>query len=56
MMIEDFKRRLFISLIVTIPILILSPMIQEWTNIEITFTGSNYVLFALATFIYFYGS
>ena len=31
-------------------------MIQEWTNIEITFTGSNYVLFALATFIYFYGS
>lgn len=55
MMIEDFKRRLFISLIVTIPILILSPMIQEWTNIEITFTGSNYVLFALATFIYFYG-
>ena len=55
MMIEDFKRRFFISLIVTIPILILSPMIQEWTNISITFTGSNYVLFALSTFIYFYG-
>ncbi len=55
MMIADFKRRLFISLIVTIPILILSPMIQEWTNIKITFTGSNYLLFALSTFIYFYG-
>ena len=55
MMIEDFKRRFFISLIVTIPILILSPMIQEWTNISISFTGSNYVLFALSTFIYFYG-
>jgi Cu2+-exporting ATPase len=55
MMIEDFKRRFFISLIVTLPILILSPMIQEWTNIEVEFTGSNYLLFALATFIYFYG-
>lgn len=55
MMIEDFKRRFFISLIVTIPILILSPMIQDWLNIEFTFTGSNYILFALSTFIYFYG-
>ena len=55
MMIEDFKRRLFISLIVTIPILLLSPMIQEWTNIKIVFSGSIYVLFALSTFIYFYG-
>ncbi len=55
MMIEDFKRRFYISLIVTIPILILSPMIQEWTNIEINFTGSNYILFILSTFIYFYG-
>lgn len=55
MMIEDFKKRFFISLIITIPILALSPMIQEWTSIEIDFTGSNYVLFALATFIYFYG-
>lgn len=55
MMIDDFKRRFYISLIVTIPILVLSPMIHQWTNIEITFTGSNYVLFALSTFIYFYG-
>ncbi|HZJ68986.1 MAG TPA: heavy metal translocating P-type ATPase, partial [Candidatus Eisenbacteria bacterium] len=55
MMIQDFKKRFFISLIVTIPILILSPMIQEWTNIEIVFRGSKYILFALATFIFFYG-
>lgn len=55
MMIEDFKRRFFISIIVTIPILILSKMIQEWVNIEFTFAGSNYILFALSTFIYFYG-
>jgi len=55
MMIEDFKRRFYISLIVTIPIIFLSPMVQGWTNIVINFPGSNYVLFALATFIYFYG-
>lgn len=55
MMIEDFKRRFFVSLIVTIPILVLSPMIQEWTNIEIVFPGSNYLLFALSTFIFLYG-
>lgn len=55
MMIEDFKRRFFVSLIVTVPILLLSPTIQDWTNISIDFTGSGYVLFALATFIYFYG-
>jgi len=54
-MIEDFKRRFYISLIVTIPIIFLSPMVQGWTNIVINFPGSNYVLFALATFIYFYG-
>lgn len=55
MMIEDFKKRLFISLIVTVPILILSPMIQQWTNIKIEFPGSKYLLFILSTFIYFYG-
>lgn len=55
MMIKDFKNRLIISLVVTIPILILSPMIQDWTSINIVFTGSNYLLFGLATFIYFYG-
>ncbi|NLV81925.1 MAG: cadmium-translocating P-type ATPase [Synergistaceae bacterium] len=55
MMIEDFKRRFFISLIVTIPILILSPMVQGWTNIKVAFSGSNYVLLILSTFIYFYG-
>ncbi len=54
-MIIDFKRRFYISLIITIPILILSPMIQEWANFKVVFTGSNYLLFALSTLIYFYG-
>ncbi|WP_117156979.1 heavy metal translocating P-type ATPase [Paraliobacillus quinghaiensis] len=54
-MINDFKRRFYISLIVTIPILLLSPMIQSFFNFELTFPGSSYVLFVLATFIFFYG-
>ena len=36
-----------ISVIVTIPILILSPLIQEFLGFELTFFASDYVLFLL---------
>lgn len=55
MMVEDFKRRFFVSIVVTIPILLLSPMIQEWLGIGLTFQGSTWVLLLLSTFIYLYG-
>ncbi|MGH2552194.1 MAG: copper-translocating P-type ATPase, partial [Chitinophagaceae bacterium] len=55
MMINDFKKRFWISLIITIPILLLSEMIQHWLNFKIEFTGNKYVLLALSTFIFFYG-
>ncbi len=55
MMIDDFKKRFWISLIITIPILLLSEMIQHWLGFEIKFTGDKYVLFTLSTFIFFYG-
>ena len=55
MMINDFKKRFFITLILTIPILLLSPMIQHWLGVDWKFTGSGYVLFALSTFVYLYG-
>ena len=55
MMLEDFKKRFIISLIVTIPILALSPLIQEFLGYSINFAGSNYILFLLASFIFFYG-
>ncbi|WP_407270640.1 copper-translocating P-type ATPase [Radiobacillus sp. PE A8.2] len=54
-MIADFKTRFYISLLVTIPILVLSPMIQSFFNYEFTFPGAGYVLFGLATFVFFYG-
>lgn len=54
-MVADFKKRFYISLLITIPILILSPMIQSFVGVEFGFTGDKYILFILATFIFFYG-
>ncbi|HWO76936.1 MAG TPA: heavy metal translocating P-type ATPase [Bacillus sp. (in: firmicutes)] len=54
-MIEDFKRRFWISLIVTIPILFLSPMIQMFLNVDWRFPYDSYILFGLASFVFFYG-
>src|SRR5690625_5163908 len=54
-MVEDFKKRFFISLIVTIPILALSPMIQEFMGVDWRFANDQYILFVLSTFVFFYG-
>ncbi len=55
MMLEEFKKKFFISLIFTIPILILSPTVQKWLNLSISFYGSLYILFLLSSFVFFYG-
>lgn len=55
MMIEDFKKRFFVSLMITVPILILSPLIQSLLGFELNFPGDTYLLLALSTLIYFYG-
>lgn len=52
---QDFLKRFWISLVVTIPILLLSHMIQQWLGFTLAFPGDKYVLLALGTFIYFYG-
>jgi Cu2+-exporting ATPase len=54
-MIDDFKRRFYVVLVLTIPIMALSPMIQHWLNFDWTFAGSGYVLLALSSIVYFYG-
>ena len=51
----EFKKKFWISLIITFPVLVLSPMIQDWLGFEITFPGDRYVLAVLSTFIFFYG-
>jgi Cu2+-exporting ATPase len=53
---QDFKRRFYVSLVITAPILLLSPTIQTWFNFTIPrFTGYGILLFALATVIALYG-
>ena len=54
-MIDDFKRRFWISLGISIPIILLSEMIQMWVGFTIAFPGDRYVLAALSTFVFFYG-
>lgn len=51
----DFLKRFWISVALTVPVLLLSHMIQLWLGFEIHFPGDRYVLLALGTFIYFYG-
>ncbi|UMQ40522.1 hypothetical protein MKS83_14075 [Chryseobacterium sp. Y16C] len=51
----DFLARFWISLVITIPILLLSHMIQEWLGFSLAFNGDKYVLLALGTVIYSYG-
>jgi len=52
---EDFLKRFWICMVITIPILLLSHMIQQWAGFNWTFSGDKYVLLALGTIIYFYG-
>ncbi len=55
-MLQDFKKRFWISLLITIPILLLSPLIRSLLGLEaLQFAGDSYVLFALSTVIFFYG-
>lgn len=54
-MVEDFKKRFFVSLILTIPILAISPMIQHFLGVDWRFGNDLYVLFALSTVVFFYG-
>jgi len=54
-MIDDFKKRFYIVLALTLPIMALSPMIQHWLNVNWSFPGSGYVLLALSTVVFFYG-
>ena len=54
-MIADFKRRFWIVAALTVPIMLLSPMIQNFIGINWAFNGSVYILTALSTIVFFYG-
>jgi Cu2+-exporting ATPase len=50
-----FKKRFFVCLVLTIPVLLLSQAIQTWFNYALTIPYQNYILLILATIIYVYG-
>ncbi|MBD3374370.1 copper-translocating P-type ATPase [candidate division KSB1 bacterium] len=56
-MVKDFRRRFWISLILTLPILFLSPMVSDFIGIsEISqFTYSHYLLLFFSTVLFVYG-
>ena len=57
MMVADYRRRFWVSLAVTLPILALSPLIQQALGLvdALAFPGSRWVLLLLASFVYGYG-
>jgi len=55
MMIADFKKRFYVVLVLTVPVMLLSMQIQQWMHLDISFSGSSYLLFALASIIFVYG-
>jgi P-type Cu2+ transporter len=56
-MVADFRRRFWITLLLTPPVLLLSPMIQHLLGIgdALAFPGDRYVLFVLSSVAYVYG-
>src|SRR5258706_4327435 len=56
-MVADFRKRFWACLLLTLPVLALSPMIRHMLGLEDHwwFTGDTYLLAAISSFIYFYG-
>lgn len=54
-MIRDFRRRFIVSALLTIPILILSPLIQSLLGYSLRFPGDSLVLLLLSSIVYAYG-
>jgi Cu2+-exporting ATPase len=53
--IDGFNQRFWLSLALTIPILLLSPMIHHWTGFGLSFAGYQYLLWLLSSIVFFYG-
>ena len=52
---HDFLRRFWICLALTIPVLLLSHMIQQWIGFRVSFPGDKWLLLVLSTIIFLYG-
>jgi Cu2+-exporting ATPase len=56
-MVEDFKRRFWVSLVFTVPILLLSPLIQDVLGLAdaLQFPGDGGALWGLSSVVFVYG-
>ena len=55
-MVRDFRKRFIVSMLLTPPVILLSPMIQTLLGLTfLAFPGFTFVLFGLSTAIYLYG-
>lgn len=54
-MLADFQRRFVVSLVLTVPILALTPEVQELTGVKFAFPGQELAILLLATVVYLYG-
>ena len=56
-MVADYQRRFWVSLVLTIPVLILSPMVRDFAGQGMTplFAAEEWVALALSSIIYFWG-
>src|SRR5687768_15934211 len=55
MMIDDFKKRFWISLALSIPVVVLSPMVQHILGYTLEVPYGDYIAFVLSSIIFFYG-
>ena len=56
-MAADFRKRFWIALVLTVPILVLSPLLQKLVGLRdaFSFPGDLYVLFGLSSAVFWYG-
>ncbi len=52
---KEFRKRFFITLPFVLLTMLLSPNIQKWLYINLSFAGLELVLFTIGTFIFFFG-
>ena len=56
-MVADFRRRFWVGLMLTVPVLVLSPMVRDFTGQGMAplLAGEEWVALALSSIIYFWG-
>ena len=56
-MVADFRRRFFVSLVLSVPVIVLAPMLQELLGVRevLAFPGDRWLSAAFSTVVFFYG-